>query len=244
MAYHYAALRGEHAHFEYKQQNRTLDIHVEPLREPSGEITGCIGIGLDIPERKENEEQIRHQATHDALTGLANYREFVDTLERELRGAERSHGSFTILLLDLDHLKAINDRLGHLVGNQALMRLAAVMKQHCRATDLAARYGGDEFAVVLINSDQRMAETVAGRIESCLRNDTEEPEISVSIGIGVYPRRWTHRTRTSRGCGPGVIQRQEDVAEPESHGVRPPSFLQVLILNGLHTTCGRWSFKY
>lgn len=64
------------------------------------------------------------------------------------------------------------------------MRLAAVMKQHCRATDLAVRYGGDEFAVVLINSDQRMAET-AGRIESCLRNDTEEPEISVSIGV--YP---------------------------------------------------------
>lgn len=187
MAYHYAALRGEHAHFEYKQQNRTLDIHVEPLRDPSGQITGCIGIGLDITERKENEEQIRHQATHDALTGLANYREFVDTLERELRRAERSHGSFTILLLDLDHLKAINDRLGHLVGNQALMRLAAVMKQHCRATDLAARYGGDEFAVVLINSDERMAETVAGRIESCLRNDTQEPEISVSIGIGVYP---------------------------------------------------------
>ena len=188
MAHHYAALRGEPAHFEYKQQDRTLDIHVEPLRAPSGEITGCIGIGLDITERKKTEDQIRYQATHDALTGLANYREFIDTLERELRRAERRHGAFTVLLLDLDDLKRINDRLGHLAGNRALVRLAAVMKEQCRATDLAARYGGDEFAVILIDSDQEMTEHVADRIETRLRNDKEEPSISVSIGIGVYPR--------------------------------------------------------
>jgi diguanylate cyclase (GGDEF)-like protein/PAS domain S-box-containing protein len=187
MAHHYAALRGESAHFEYTRQNRTLDIHVEPLRALSGEIIGCIGMGVDISERKKTEEQIRYQATHDALTGLANYREFIDTLEREVRRGDRSHGRFTILLLDLDELKRINDRYGHLTGNRALKRLAAVMKEQCRATDLAARYGGDEFAVVLIDSDQSMAEHVAERIEAGLRNDPEEPAISVSIGIGVFP---------------------------------------------------------
>ncbi|MHB8500179.1 MAG: sensor domain-containing diguanylate cyclase [Candidatus Acidiferrales bacterium] len=185
--HHYAALRGESVRFEYKRQDLVLEIQVEPLREPSGEIIGCIGVGLDITKRKRTEEQVRYQATHDALTGLSNYREFMDTLERELRRAERSHHSFTVLLLDLDDLKRVNDRQGHLVGNKALKRLAKVMKEQCRATDLAARYGGDEFAVVLIDSDQAMAAHVAQRIEACVRDDGEDPSISVSIGMAVYP---------------------------------------------------------
>lgn len=188
MAHHYAALRGESVHFEYKRKDRILEIHLEPLRAASGGIIGCIGVGLDITQRKRSEEQIRYQATHDALTGLANYREFMDTLERELRRAERSHQSFAVLLLDLDDLKRINDRLGHLAGNRALKRLAEVMKGQCRSTDLAARYGGDEFAVILIDSDQRMAEHVAERIEARVRDYQGEPPISASIGVAVYPR--------------------------------------------------------
>jgi diguanylate cyclase len=69
-----------------------------------------------------------NQATHDALTGLANYREFLDALEREVRRSERSNRTFAVLLLDLDELKRINDRLGHLAGNRALKRLSNVMK--------------------------------------------------------------------------------------------------------------------
>jgi diguanylate cyclase (GGDEF)-like protein/PAS domain S-box-containing protein len=187
MAHHYAALRGESVHFEYKRQNRVLDIRLGPWRSPAGEIIGCIGVGLDVTQRKRSEEQIRYQATHDALTGLANYREFMDSLERELRRAERSHNSFTVMLLDLDDLKRINDRFGHLAGNRALKRLADVMTGQCRATDLAARYGGDEFAVLLIDSDQRMAQRVAERIEAGVRQDQEEPPIRVSIGMAAYP---------------------------------------------------------
>ncbi len=188
MAHHYSALRGESVHFEYRRKERVLEIHLEPLRASSGEIIGCIGVGLDITQRKRSEEQIRYQATHDALTGLANYREFMDTLERELRRAERSHQSFAVLLLDLDDLKRINDRLGHLAGNRALKRLAEVMKGQCRSTDLAARYGGDEFSVILIDSDQSMAQHVAQRIEARVRDKQGEPPISASIGVSVYPR--------------------------------------------------------
>ncbi|MFI5056791.1 MAG: diguanylate cyclase [Candidatus Acidiferrales bacterium] len=184
---HFEALRGLSSHFEHKQKNQVLDIHLEPFLGASGEILGCIGVGVDITQRNKSYEQILYQATHDALTGLANYREFLDTLEREVRRADRSQHSFAVLLLDLDELKRINDRLGHLAGNRALKRLAAVMNQHCRSTDLAARFGGDEFALLLIDAEPGRAEQIAARIERCVRNDGIEPAISVSIGTAMYP---------------------------------------------------------
>jgi diguanylate cyclase (GGDEF)-like protein len=187
IAQHAEALRGIPSYFEYRQGARHFAVHLSPLREVSGEITGCIGAGIDITDRKKSEEQIRHQATHDALTGLANYREFVDTLEREVRRAERSKHRFAVLLLDLDELKAINDKYGHLAGNRALKRLSDVIKDHSRATDVAARYGGDEFGVVLIDADPGMANRIASRVENALRNGRESPPLTVSIGISVYP---------------------------------------------------------
>ncbi len=187
IAQHADALRGIPSYFEYRHGSRDFAVHLSPLRAASGEITGCVGAGIDITDRKKSEDQIRHQATHDALTGLANYREFVDTLEREVRRAERSNHSFAVLLLDLDELKAINDKYGHLAGNRALKRLSEIIKDHSRATDLAARYGGDEFAVVLIDADPGMANRIAQRVESALRQGRERPPLSVSIGISVYP---------------------------------------------------------
>lgn len=184
---HYEALQGASWHFEYKQKNRVLDIYLEPLRGASGEILGCIGMGLDVTQQNKSYQQILYRATHDALTGLANYREFMETLEKEVRRADRSRRFFALLLLDLDELKRINDRLGHLAGNRALKRLAAVMYQHCRSTDLAARFGGDEFALLVIDAEPGKAEQIAARIERCVRNDEIEPAISVSIGTAVYP---------------------------------------------------------
>jgi diguanylate cyclase (GGDEF)-like protein/PAS domain S-box-containing protein len=212
---HCDALRGISSQFEYKRNNRVLELHLELLRSPTGEIIGCIGAGLDITERKKTEEKMRYQATHDALTGLANYREFLDTLEREVRRGERSKRSFAVLLLDLDASKSINDRLGHLAGNQALKRLSEVMKEQSRSTDLAARYGGDEFAVLLIDSDPGMARQIAARVQSALASGREEPRLSVSIGVSVYPddgrsaqellesadRELYQRKRTVRGRG-------------------------------------------
>lgn len=188
IAQHAEALRGVSSYFEYRHGNRHFSVHLSPLRTASGEITGCIAAGIDITERKKSEDQFRYQATHDALTGLANYREFMETLEHEVRRAERSNHVFALLLLDLDELKAINDKYGHLVGNRALKRLSEVIKDHSRATDLAARYGGDEFAVVLIDADPGMANRIAQRVARALREGQERPPLTVSTGISIYPQ--------------------------------------------------------
>lgn len=173
--------------FEFRLRDRDFEIRLEPLRDASGKVVGCVGAGMDITERKRDEEQYRYQATHDALTSLANYREFLDALEREVPRAERAHHSFALMLLDVDDLKRINDRWGHLSGNRALKRLADVLKEHCRATDVAARYGGDEFAVLLIDADPGMAQQITRRVQNALDKDREEPRVRVSVGISVYP---------------------------------------------------------
>src|SRR5207249_1236467 len=94
-------------------------------------------------------ERVRHMAVSDPLTGLANYRRLLDVLENETERTDRSGRPFAVLLLDLDGLKAINDSYGHLVGSRAICRVADILRIHCRAIDTAARYGGDEFALVL-----------------------------------------------------------------------------------------------
>jgi diguanylate cyclase (GGDEF)-like protein len=130
--------------------------------------------------------QVRHLAVSDPLTGLANYRRLLDVLEGETERTNRTERPFSVLLLDLDGLKKINDTYGHLVGSRAICRLADILRVHCRAVDTAARYGGDEFALVLPESSEAEAQRVADRIREVLASDTEEPKLSASIGISIY----------------------------------------------------------
>jgi diguanylate cyclase (GGDEF)-like protein len=131
-------------------------------------------------------EQVHHLAVSDPLTGLANYRRLLDVLENETERTNRTGRPFSVLLLDLDGLKKINDSYGHLVGSRAICRLADILRIHCRAVDTAARYGGDEFALVLPESKEEDAHRVANRIREVLASDDEQPSLSASIGISVY----------------------------------------------------------
>jgi diguanylate cyclase (GGDEF)-like protein/PAS domain S-box-containing protein len=142
----------------------------------------------DVTQQRKLEDHLRQQATKDALTGLANYRRLVEVLDSEIKRSERTGREFALLLFDLDGLKRINDRYGHMVGSQALCRLADVMCIGCRDMDTAARFGGDEFALVLPETGSEAAKMVAQRIREGFANDGRKPKLSVSSGMALYPK--------------------------------------------------------
>jgi diguanylate cyclase (GGDEF)-like protein len=146
----------------------------------------AVALGGALLDNARLFEQVSHLAVSDPLTGLANYRRLLDVLEAETERTNRSGRPFAVLLLDLDGLKKINDTYGHLVGSHALNRLAHILRIHCRAIDTAARYGGDEFALVLPETSQEEAERVANRIRAVMAGDPEHPQLSASIGISIY----------------------------------------------------------
>lgn len=145
-------------------------------------------LAAEVTEHRRAEERVRELVVTDPLTGLANYRRLREGLDAEIKRYGRTGRSFAVLLLDLDGLKNINDMHGHLVGSRALCRLAEVLRLHSRAIDTVARYGGDEFVLVLPETELKEGQQVAQRISERLTGDGEEPRLSVSAGTAIYPR--------------------------------------------------------
>ncbi len=152
-----------------------------------GELEAYEIIAEDVTKQRELEDRLRRQAASDSLTGLANYRHLVDVLDSEIKRSKRTNREFAMLFFDLDGLKLINDRHGHMIGSQALCRLADVLCSSCRDIDTPARFGGDEFALVLPETNTEAANLVAQRISESVANDDKGPQLSVSVGIAVYP---------------------------------------------------------
>jgi diguanylate cyclase (GGDEF)-like protein/PAS domain S-box-containing protein len=172
-----------------RKDGTTLKVRLSGREVTSaGEMHGYEIIVEDVTQQRKLEDHLRQQAAKDPLTGLANYRHLVEVVNTELKRSERTGREFALLFLDLDGLKQINDRFGHLIGSQALCRLADVLCICSRDMDTAARFGGDEFAVVLPETGEVSANVAARRICHSVANDGREPKLSVSVGVAIYPK--------------------------------------------------------
>jgi diguanylate cyclase (GGDEF)-like protein/PAS domain S-box-containing protein len=174
---------------EWKRKNGTrLKVRLSGREvNDEGEAGSYEIIVEDITQQRKLEDHLRQQAAKDPLTGLANYRHLVETVDNEIKRSERTAREFALLFLDLDGLKLINDHFGHITGSQALCRLADVLSICSRKIDTPARFGGDEFALVLPETGHVSANLVARRICDSLANDGRMPKLSVSIGVAIYP---------------------------------------------------------
>ncbi|GEA16276.1 hypothetical protein E308F_25200 [Moorella sp. E308F] len=155
---------------------------VAPIYDDKGNLLGAVQCIRDIGERKRMEEELKRWSTRDALTGLYNRTFF----EEELRRMEKSRSyPISLVLCDLDGLKIVNDMLGHEQGDELLRRAAKVIASCLRESEVVARVGGDEFAIILPQTGRKTAEEVARRIiEAAERDSARHPDLPLSISVG------------------------------------------------------------
>ncbi|MGH9969831.1 MAG: diguanylate cyclase [Pyrinomonadaceae bacterium] len=148
---------------------------------------------------REFQQQIHRLLAHDELTGLLTSKSFFSELRRESARAELESRPFCVLMMDLDHFKAVNDTYGHLVGSQTLEELGAVMKNALRAGDVASRFGGEEFAAFLLDADYAQGLVAAERVRSAIEQhdfpavrkdspgENQTHRITISVGVAAFP---------------------------------------------------------
>ncbi|MBM4055271.1 MAG: EAL domain-containing protein [Planctomycetes bacterium] len=163
-------------------------VHISPIRNPKGHVTHYLAIKEDVTEHKRFETQLMNMATRDPLTNLFNRRRFQEELEYWIAQSLRYGAKGVLLFLDLDNFKYVNDTLGHQAGDELLIRLAEMLRSRLRDTDIFARFGGDEFAIILPYTDIDKARFIAKEILELTREHTfEHSKVTFSIGIVTFP---------------------------------------------------------
>ncbi|WP_195763494.1 sensor domain-containing diguanylate cyclase [Duganella guangzhouensis] len=193
-----ALQRGHELHNEVIGAHRngsryTVEEFITPLFDDDGVITHFFVIRHDITQRTQHSEHIQHLADHDDLTGLLNRSKFRKELASAIGHARHSPRTLATLFIDLDHFKPVNDQLGHDVGDLLLAAVAHRLRNAVRTGDHIARFGGDEFAVLLIDlPEASMAEALAAKLLAALSRpftlQSHRVTISASIGVAIHPR--------------------------------------------------------
>lgn len=165
-----------------------LDLSILPLPNPQGIVTHFVAIERDVTEHTNLQHQLEIQSRTDPLTGLLNRRVLDEITEQEFSRFKRNHEVFSLLMLDIDHFKLINDKYGHPTGDLVLQSTSKLFESHLRAHDKVARIGGEEFCVFLSGTNKQLAFEVAEKLRATIAN-TSIPsgngDISITVSIGV-----------------------------------------------------------
>ena len=187
---------------------------INAIANSFGDVSQYLSVSSDITDRKKTEELIWEQANHDSLTGLTNRSYYNNRLNEELNHCKRSGSSLALLFIDLDGFKGINDTLGHEVGDKLLVELADRLKSRVRNTDVVSRLGGDEFTLLITDSQHpeqigSVAELVLKAFNDPVRIDGHEIRIGASIGIAIYPADGVTADSLTRHADTAMYQAKE-----------------------------------
>lgn len=206
---------------------------ISPLRDDNGKITHYIAVKEDITVQKRYESQLEYQANHDALTGLANRVLLMDRIAQALGYAQRSQRMVAVLLLDLDRFKIINDSLGHAVGDEILCLVAQRLKATVRETDTVARFGGDEFVVLLsevanVDAIGQVCEKILQTIADPYWIGEHQFNLTASMGVSLSPR--------DASSGEVLIRNADSAMYAAKRSGRPYSYYDVQMSHHLRHT--------
>jgi diguanylate cyclase (GGDEF)-like protein/PAS domain S-box-containing protein len=200
----------EDIHMTVTDAERYLALDITPIEERDGRVSGRILTLHDVTDRKQQQMTLETMAFYDPLTRLANRRKFQDEVENAIADAGVARMSFAILFLDLDRFKAVNDTMGHDVGDELLKHVGSRLASILRAPDLLARMGGDEFAVLLHNATEDGVEQVVNRMLENVRRPFRVGEFTLqaelSIGAAFYPENGENLTQLMRHADTAMYQ--------------------------------------
>jgi diguanylate cyclase (GGDEF)-like protein/PAS domain S-box-containing protein len=184
--------QGEIQHRRKNGEIVPLWLRLDVIKDNDGSVAYYAGIFSDISSQVELRENLRHLAHHDALTDLPNRLLFHDRLKMAIRRADRTERGVALLFIDLDGFKQINDECGHAIGDAILVEVAKRLKEAVRDEDTVARFGGDEFTILVTGASQQsdasgIAVKIMDSISQPIIIEGREFSLTVSIGIGIYP---------------------------------------------------------